>query len=755
MHNQIRRAVVQLITLPSMAALACSAAYAQDGRRDTPTAIPAPETTTGGGGSALEEILVTAQRRSQRQIDVPLSLTTQGAEDLEKAGVTNIGDLTAVVPGLNYTALAVYANPSIRGINTSLTQAGAESPVAIYLDGFYQPNQIGNFFDLPDVERIEVLKGPQGTLFGRNATGGAVSIYTKEPSFTPTARIVVSDGMYFGGSAKTANEISAKGFLSGPLIDDLLAASISAYYKHGDGYMTDLTNGKRTGESESHLLRGKILFQPTDWARFTLSAMYSEHDERASAANIPLGGNTASRFYPGAIIPTEPWTVASELKDGPYVETEHRAITLRGEFDIEDFGTLTSLTGYTEVDGYLLMDVDGGYAPDCLAAFVCNTPYLVKYGPTETFQQELTFASRKFGAFSFIGGLFFYRDDHNYSSEVNSSLSPSGEVDGISRGIFYTDAVAKTKAHAAFGEVSWDVTDRLNIIAGIRYSWEEKSVYGSMYDFPPSDLAGSPDWDSWTPRLSLIYKLAHETNLYATYSEGFKSGVIESISMTGDIAEPEDVKAYEVGIKIRRPSYVLDMAAYYYDYTDLQIQYYDGLRTILNNAATAEIYGFELEGTAIFGNNFEVRLASSWIPGAKYKSYTNGIAYELPNSAAGMIPLVVDATGDRMMKTPEFTGSVSLRYTREMSRGDLAASSTIYHSTDWKWELLNRVKADAYTTVAAEVRFIPRDGRTQYSLWGKNLTNEDYLMGSAVNGLADTGVYAPPRQVGLSFEYSF
>jgi iron complex outermembrane receptor protein len=227
------------------------------------TSSVAQTTSEGSDPLSLEEVVVTAQRRSERLQDVPLSISAQSGADLTNAGIVNTQDLTNVVPGLKIDRVGAFTTPAIRGISTQIAQPGADANVAVYLDGVYLPNQATNTFDLPDIDKIEVSKGPQGTLFGRNATGGAIQIYTLSPSFTSSGRVQVGYGSF--------NDKNIDGFLTGPIIDSLLAGSISAYFDKNTGYLKNIIDDKDAGGLESENVRGKLLFTPMPGASFTLT----------------------------------------------------------------------------------------------------------------------------------------------------------------------------------------------------------------------------------------------------------------------------------------------------------------------------------------------------------------------------------------------------------------------------------------------------------------------------------------------------
>jgi len=241
-------------------------------QRADPAASPPPPPISSPSDTG--EIVVMAQKRAERLVDVPISVTAQNAAQLTQAGVVNTADLTRVVPGLTFTFQGAWAQPNIRGISTNVTGPGSDNPIALYLDGVYMGNQIGIASDLPNVDHVEVLKGPQGTLFGRNATGGAIQIFTKPPSFTPTGAITATGGWFTGsGASRSAYEAGLKGYYSGP-ITDKLAASLSGSYDTVSGYFTNDATGGHFGRIRSEAIRGKLLYQPNDQLSFTLTGYY-------------------------------------------------------------------------------------------------------------------------------------------------------------------------------------------------------------------------------------------------------------------------------------------------------------------------------------------------------------------------------------------------------------------------------------------------------------------------------------------------
>jgi len=715
---------------------------------------PVDSTATDSASSPeLTEIVVTAQRRAEQAKDVPLSVLSFPAAQLQQAGVTDTKDLALVVPGLSFTTTGTNATPAIRGVSTELSQPGGESAVAIYVDGVYIPNQIGNVFDLPDVSRVEVLKGPQGTLFGRNAVAGAINVFTKGPDFTTSGEITASYGEYTGGSARNSPEQKVDAFFTAPLISDVLAASVSGYYDHVDGYLTNDVNGTRSGTIENYLVRPKLLFKPSEQLSFLLGAVV-RHTYDESLSLFPLNGLTVASLYPGSIIPTQPWhTAGQQPNGGSYLFDDLHQVNLRSEFTL-DAGKFTSITAYTKESPVAPVNVAAAYSPSCRAVVACVDPFVNRYGPESTYQEELDFASRPFGPVSFVAGAFIYYDYANFQSNVNPPISPDGEYGYNQLGVFGLHSEIKTRSYSGFGELYWDATDQLRVIAGVRETEDHKIGEGAYFLAPSAPYAGTNN-NAATPRLSVLYKLTSSTNVYATYSQGFKAAVIEGNGISSLVAAPEKINSYEIGIKTEERNYTFNAAVYHYDYKNLQAEVFTGLGNVLSNAGRASITGLDLDGSMQVTTEFSVRGGVSWLPTAKYEDYTTGVDFLLPLTPSGLQTTVVNADGERMLKAPDFTGSLSLLYRRELTSGLLDASVIGYYSSAYAWDLSRRIQTDGYAMFNAQIGYKPTHSAFSYSVWAKNLANKAYISGAVPTAEADAVLYAPPREVGVSVKVAF
>jgi iron complex outermembrane receptor protein len=730
--------------------LASAAAIPMSAGAQTAESDPSENEVRSSGG--FDAIVVTAQRREERLQDVPLSITAQTGEQLANAGVDDIRDLGNVVPGLTFTTQGAFAAPTIRGVQSTVAIAGADSPVAIYVDGVYQPNQLANVFELADIERLEVLKGPQGTLFGRNATAGAIVIHTRKPSFALNGSVELSEGLFFGGSARTSTDTTVKGFVSGPVVPGILAASVSGYYEFIDGDLTDDRTGNRTGRVDKYNLGLKLLLVPSDNLEFLLSGSMSDRTDFAAMATQPLNGNSNSQFYLDSVVPIQPWHVATELeRGGNPTRTKHNALSLAGTLDLDNIGTISSITAWQDIKASITVDIDAAYSPQCTAAFACII-YDEDY-PEKTFQQEVSFASEKFGAFSFVAGAFYYRDSHFMGNGIQPLLRSDGSVDPSQTYAVEFDSTIKTRAWAAFGEANLDLSDKLHVIGGVRYSREKRFGIGDAVPYFPT--TGAVISDSWTPRVSVRYDLTPQWNVYATYSKGFKSAVLDTTGQSNNFAFPETITSYEIGVKGATRDISFSLAGFYYDYTDLQVQFFDGSATILANAADATIYGVDGDVSLQLSDAFEFRLLGSWLPRARYDTFENGVAFTLPNTPAGMAQVTLDASDHRLLKASKLTGSASLAYENTTDWGAVDAHATLTYSSAYSFDLLDRVRTGPYTTLNAQIGFRPGDGDLRLAIFGKNILNEEYFTSALLGNQADAPVFAAPRQIGIKAQYDF
>ena len=706
------------------------------------SAAPANQPSTPAP-DALQEIIVTAQHREERGKDVPLSISVQSGEQLVTAGIADTRDLTIMTPGLKVDRLGLYTQTSIRGISSGVADPGTEANIAYYVDGVYQPSQLSLTFDLDDIDHVEVDKGPQGTLFGRNATGGAIQIFTLKPSFTPGGSVTVGYGNF--------NSQEYKLYLTGPLVSDKLAGTLSVDYDGSDGYWRNVAQrGQEFGSLSATTTRGKLLFTPTDAASFLLSVQHISREDPGSILGQPLDGNTIARVLaPGTVIATGPWQAAW----GPYPPYDHQTNTsasLKADFDLS-YGKLTSITGYSENNVHSTLE--GDFTPAAISEYQLHIP-------GRFYSEEMQFASKKTGPFSWESGFFFYDGRESW----DPLYVPEAD--------FYVYGTQKDRSYAVFGEANYDFTDRLTAIVGLRFSHETKTLDGSFGGadgaplVDPSTELASKSWNSTTPRLSVRYAISDATNAYFTYTEGFKSGGFVVASLVEQPYNPEKIDAFEVGIKTAQSNFTFDASTFYYKYMDQQVNTTVQINGVplglVANAASSKIYGLDLDVTARLSSEFQIYSGLSLLH-ATYSSYpaatVNGPATVSPLggpcSLCGNQTEVVDASGNYLLRAPKWTLNISPQYNKKFDSGELDLSATIYHSAEFFFEPLNRLRQPDYTTLNARASWIFGRSGLQLSLWGKNLTNRVIFSGAFQTALADGIQYAPPRTYGAELRYKF
>lgn len=696
----------------AVSALASVSVWAQD----TPGGpSSAPQTASDSG-----DIVVTAQRREERLRDVPISITALSGESLEKNNIDSARDLSLVTPGLTYAVQGIYAQPVIRGIGTTVTVPGADANVSLYIDGVYQPNQVGNSLEFNNVERIEVLKGPQGTLFGRNSTGGAIRIITSDPD-------LVDASLKVGLSYGRFNAVMARVYGGAP-ISDTLAVNISALYRSDGGYAVNLFNGNRLSKTSARAVRGKILWQPTDTFKIILGANYVRTRDNTGYSYRPVGGNNAF-IGPDFVVPDSPYQVV--LNDDPDSGATVKGSNLSIDWDIGT-GTVSSVTSIQSAKPSVFSDTDGS---------PMGPPGRFYDIDNETFAEDLNYTSNLSGPFNFTVGAFFYRDK-------SALFLASGPV--------VLTGYVRTRALAIYGETNLDITDRFHLIAGLRYSDERKHAVGQLNGTTLLDAATG--WDSFTPRISLRYDISNSANIYGSFSQGFKSGNFNLPSLTPVPVNPEKVTAYEVGFKRSGGGFTFNIAGYYYDYKNIQVQIANQVGnvaiSVLQNAATAEIYGFDFDTSYRFSENLSVFGGLAYNHG-RYADFTGAAVFNpviVNGQPRGNIQAAEDASGNHLVKAPDFTFNIGATLRIPLDGGAIEISPLVSHSSKYFWDPGERLRQPAHTIVNGRISWKPDDERYSISIWGENLLDEVYLNHASPSTSGNNGSYARPISFGVSLD---
>ncbi|MES2042732.1 MAG: TonB-dependent receptor [Pseudomonadota bacterium] len=705
-------------TAIAFAAFGGATAHAQDATVSGPPAqAAAPQAKSEAAADRTDgEIIVTAQRREERLKDVPLTVTAIGGEQLQQSGVSGSRELATLVPGVSINTTGATAQATIRGIGNTIVGGNSESPVAVYIDGVYISGQYFAVFDLANIQSIQVLKGPQGTLFGRNATGGAILVTTSRPTDTLSGSITASYASF--------HDVRVGGFISGPITDSL-RFDIAGNYHKDHGYARDVLRDTRLAEYEDQSVRGKLMFAPDSDTSITLIGDYGRiRDE--SAVSLKAARAVAT---PGAYVPANPRELA--LSFDPYAISEGGGASLEVRHDFGGF-TVKSLTAYRKTKNYSLTDQDRVAADTSRIDTTIRDEYVT---------QEVTVSSSNPGRFQWIAGGFYYGDtvgNPTYSNVTN----------------LLNDARLQVDAWALFGEGTFALTDAVKVTAGLRYSNERRTFLSRRNTGTPTDGFRTLDANAWTPRVSLIYAVNRDSNIYATWSRGFKSGVFPAASFNAAAVNPETIDAYEVGYKLSSGGMSFNLSSYYYDYKNLQVTTRTpaGLQTLLN-AASAEIYGVDADLSIRLAEGLRLRVAGAYTH-SKYKDFTNA-PFFAPLPAGGNSTFSGDATGNPLIRTPKWTVTTGLRYETALGNGKVDFSGDFYYNSGFSWTFENAYRQKAYELVNAQIGWSPDGNHFRLSLFGRNLTNALYSMGTSVTTAATAEAYARPRSYGIAANFKF
>lgn len=682
----------------------------------------------------IEEIVVTAQRREERLQDVPISITAVTGESLVKAGVTDTRQLTQTVPGVVFSRVNSSFQPYIRGVGTRNANIGDESNVSLYIDGVYQPVMSSLGFDLVNVERIEVLRGPQGTLFGRNSTGGLINVITPDPSFTPGGKFILRGGSY--------GEKSVQGYFTTGL-SEALALDISGMVYRDNGYIKDLVNGGHTGYRESDIIRSKLLIEPNDTFKVVISGSHTRYFDNSSVAYQPLDGNTSARNdNPDTIIATDPWESALSIEAVSKASTDQAAI--QTEFDLGGV-TLETTSAYISSTAQSQTDSDATPVREQRVVANQSSKYL---------SNEVRLLSNSDGPLSWIVGAYQFSGNGEFDPLIIFTANDAAQI------ITYTRQ--EVESYAGFGEATLRLGEHLSLIAGIRYTDESRN-YEAIRSGAPLVPLQKASFDKITYRASAQYKFNDDFNIYASHSRGFKSGVFNGFATTLAAAtpvRPETIDAYEIGFKSDIDYWLrLNGAVFYYDYTDIQQSALreDGSGVVLLNAADATVKGGEIEATMKFGRSLNVRAYATYLD-ASYDSFPGAQIFDpRPDGLGGNDQTVpYDASGSDMIRAPRTTFGINFDYTAETSAGDIGLAGSLFHSAKYYWDFQNRLTQPAYTMLSGEISFTPAGAEAvRLSIWGRNLTNEVVYSQLSSTGTGDRAGFERPRTYGASVSFEF
>ena len=704
-----------------------------------PSIAAAQSTEANTAPVRLEEVLVTVQKRADRLLDVPISVSSITAEELEQGAVVGLFDLSTIMPGVRIDHYGAYAQPTVRGIGTQDVQGpGANANVAIYVDGYYLPSQAGNIFEFANVSRVEVLKGPQGTLFGQNATGGAIVITTPDPSFESTGLLSVGAGSFEDQHAK---------FYGSTGIGDRVAVDLSVYYRESDSYFDNISTGEPTAPIENTAVRSKVLFQPSDATKFVLTLEYTDINDATGLAENTI--NPIAAFYHDAFgVPME--ATLEPYKTSLNAQSRANPVTrmggLTGTLELGEGLVLTSLTQYRDQDASIRGDLDG----------TTIQFWQIEFDETETtFTQEFNLSRSGAGKLDWVTGLFYYADDgallfRAYNDYFNT---------GIQTNALSSYVEVDTESVAAFADGTYQVADNFWLTAGLRYTSEEKSIDSEGLIAPFPEFSGSERWDEFTPRIAARWSLSSNANVYASITQGFMSGNYAYTTVgPQEPVDPENATQYEIGYKFANGSLAFDTAAYYIDYEDLQVfRFADDCGCFrLDSAPKAEVYGLEARLTAPVGERLTLNAGVAFTH-ARYAEYNGSGVTGNPviPPIYGYEQLPTDFDGGEMIRAPDFSGNLGFNYVVPSTAGTWGFSGNYFYTSRVPLMPAEQRSQDPYGLLSLRGSWTDPSGSWTMSVYGNNVTDEEYQIFSAAFFLGNNYILGAPASWGAQLDYRF
>jgi iron complex outermembrane receptor protein len=747
-----------------------ASAFAQDAAPDAAQTPDAAE--TAAGQNRIEDIIVTARRRAEKSQDTPLSISAISSQQLENLNIVRIEGITQLAPSLRVTQASGSGNAPavyIRGIGTLSTALYVEPAVGVYVDGVYTPRPSGNTFDLPDIASIEVLRGPQGTLFGRNTTGGAILLTTRAPeedfgvkadfSYASRSEVTGSAVVQFGrlGDSPFKLKLSAQshsrdGWVETPGVSPAKYGGALDSYGFGGAVQADFG-------TLSVDLRGRYnnITSYTGWEALAASAVGRAYFTNAGNANgpaFPIGVGPRDFSY------RDPRTAGNSE-----VKTYGGVLTIENDFS--DALTVKSITGYNEIDQNLRGNLGGGATRGVVAnpavpgqpiEWVSAHVTPENPGRQKQFTQELQLLG-DVGEFNYLVGLYYYDEkvDETITTILNSPLSAAAAI-RLNRSTSFS---IDSKSYAGFAQVGWKPSfadGKLELVGGIRYTKDEKTLDSRSVSTTIATTiltqARSDEWDNIGWLGSLSYKVTPDILFYARASSAYRSGGYNAPTVGAPPFDPETARSYEAGIKSdlfdRRVR--LNVSAFQTDYDNLQVNGYNIATNTnqLTNAGKARYRGFEVEGQLFLGG---LRLDGNL-------GYVDPEYHEYIVAVGGVPTNVADQAA--FANVPKWTYHAGAEYSVEtLSAGTFTLRGDYTGKSDSpSYTLIFQAPNTAQVPFLGEesnysARFIwafDVDGRKlKAQVFGENLTNNRYITFASDFGAIMAGTYNRPRYYGFAF----
>lgn len=688
----------------------------------------------------LDEVVVVAQKRMENAQDVAMSITPLTPAQLQDAGVASIEQLGAAVPGLTVMNISGGISPRLRGLGSSTIVAGNDPAVATYVDGVYQGYSGDLLFDLHDLTQVTVLKGPQGTLFGRNATGGVLQLATREPTHAFESELSTGLDNYL--TSKTA------AFVGGGVTDSL-RASVSAHYTgQGRGWGKNVTTGDdmyRIGHAVT--ARGKLLYDLGERTQLKLRADYFDRSDSMSGGFKPFPGYSILSPVPQ---PASPWDITSYVNGVKTYRSRGAALTVGHDFG---FAKLTSISAWRDTDTFARINP---------AATSIPTQHLSYPEDSRQFTQEVQLVSASDARLTWVVGAFYL---HNQNDLDDFNINLYGPLAGtFSKIRIQTESTVESPAIYAQG--SYRMTPELRLTLGARYTHQRTDLHGMSFGtlattgdtvlVTPQPVPDSMSYSAPTWRIALDRDFGSDMMGYVSYDRGFKSGGFNLRDPANPSFRPETVDAYEIGWKseLLGRHLRLNAAVCDYEYENIQVSKFTTTQ-VVQNGAKARIYGADVDVAWAFSDALQLRGSAQWLH-ARFRSFP-GAQFTIPRpNNEGAIIISGDASGNVLPFSPEYSTGLALDYKWRIAPGLLRFNLTHSYSSGYYGEADNRLFQKAYHLLNVSLNFDSSSGRWAARVYADNLFKE--AIAGQISSL-NTGYVAhyssPPLLYGIDVRYAW
>ncbi|GAB4141776.1 MAG: TonB-dependent receptor [Sphingomonadales bacterium] len=706
-----------------------------------------------GNAGLFEEIIISSTRKREAVSRAPAAINALSGDQLEVASMRSIEDLQYLVPNLSVGEQFGVSRIFIRGIGLTSIDLGADGAVAVLQDGALIARPAAQLTGFFDTERVEVLRGPQGTLYGRGATAGAINLITKKPT-----EELEGYGRFTYGNFDT---IGVEAALSGPLAGDVLLGRVAVKYDKRDGYGENLFTGNDIDNQDQVSVRGSLRLRPNESWTIDLVGDYHREDDRNYAFHFfgpttqtpflaqLLGGQTIDEVFPNADF--------HDIYSNVDPINDREGFSLTGTIGWEDGPwSIKSISSYREFERTNVADLDS----TDIEAF----GRITYFEDSTTFSQDLV-ATYTADRFDILAGATYFNEELDGIVQVPlvnlNQFFPNVPADAL----FLQDGTVDIDAIGVFVQGTYEIVPNLRFTAGLRYSYEKRKGVGGFSFVDTVAGTGAPftiptnlqeSWDAITPKFVLDYTFEGGTLVYASVSRGFKSGVI-NIGSLNPVINPEFVWAYEIGAKgtalNRRLRF--SAAAFYYDYSDLQVGRVNAQSTVTTeNAAAAENIGIEIETSFAITDNFTLDAHATWLD-AEFTDFTT---FEANRPGLGE----QDLSGNSLANAPDFTFRVGATYsTPVQDMGTLSLRGEVTWTDDIFFTEFNNEDAfqESYAMFNASIRFETSDGRWAAEFYGANLADKEVIANNIVAAplfsFPRVGSVMPPRTYGITLSTKF